>query len=141
MFSKTAKVKSIMRENPICISTEDSLARIGEIFRSFDFHHLPVSNQDGEIIGIISHGDLKYAMEQIAKNSSGKVYTQQILNHWDAERIMTHNPTFLHTDDPISKAAKYFLENKFHALPILDENNQLVGILTSHDLLEYAYKD
>jgi len=130
-----------MQSDLTCVSVEDLLAQISEILRSNDFHHLPVSDGDGKIIGIISKDDLRYALEEIAKNSSGKIYTQQIIDHWKVERFMTQNPTYLHVDDEVSKAASFFLENKFHALPILDEHNDLVGMITSHDLLRYAYGD
>ena len=44
----------------------------------------------------------------------------------------------LEPDDTIGLAADIFLANKFHALPVV-EDERLVGIVTTHDLLKYSF--
>lgn len=51
---------------------------------------------------------------------------------------MTPYPIQLDPDDSIGLAIDIFLANKFHALPIV-EDGALLGIVTTHDLLEYAF--
>jgi CBS domain-containing protein len=55
-----------------------------------------------------------------------------------AEQFMTKYPVQLDPDDSIGLAADIFLANKFHALPIV-EDGVLVGLVTSHDLLQYSF--
>ena len=52
---------------------------------------------------------------------------------------MTKLPMFLSPEDSIGLAADIFMANKFHALPVVDDN-QLIGIITTHDLLAYSFE-
>jgi acetoin utilization protein AcuB len=49
---------------------------------------------------------------------------------------MTKNPEVLHTYDRIHKAVKIFREQRYGALPVLNKQKELVGILSAHDLLD-----
>jgi acetoin utilization protein AcuB len=51
------------------------------------------------------------------------------------ERIMTRNPTFVHPDLPLNNAKALMTKNKIGKLPVLDQNNTLVGIVTKKDLI------
>ncbi|NNE29650.1 MAG: CBS domain-containing protein [Saprospiraceae bacterium] len=133
------KIQEVMQTNPRCIFASEKLSKIRQIFQEESFHHLPVLDEEGEVVGIISQDDFKYALEKIASTRSESSFAQEVLDTWTAERIMTHNPTFLRPSDPIQRAANYFLENRFHALPVMDEDHNIVGIITSHDLLKLAY--
>ena len=52
---------------------------------------------------------------------------------------MTEFPMHLDPEDSIGLAADTFLANKFHALPIV-EDQVLVGLITTHDLLKYSFE-
>jgi len=54
---------------------------------------------------------------------------------------MTKQLAKLKPNDTISIALGYFRENRFHAIPIVDENKKLVGIVSTLDMINYAYKD
>ena len=49
-------------------------------------------------------------------------------------KVATLGPTEL-----IGAAAQVFLEHLFHGLPIVDEDHNLVGIVTTHDILKYQF--
>ena len=53
---------------------------------------------------------------------------------------MTKYPVSLDMEDTVGLAADIFMANKFHALPVV-ENNQLVGIVTTHDILLFAFQN
>ena len=55
-----------------------------------------------------------------------------------AKDIMSKSPLLLDPDDTIGLAADVFMTNKFHALPVV-EDNALVGLVTTHDLLSYCF--
>jgi acetoin utilization protein AcuB len=51
------------------------------------------------------------------------------------ERIMTKNPTFVHPDLSLNNAKALMTKNKIGKLPVLNQNNVLVGLVTKKDLL------
>ena len=60
-------------------------------------------------------------------------------NNIYASDIMSSAPLHIESEDSIGLAADIFLANKIHSLPVIDDG-ELVGIVTSHDLLLYAYE-
>ncbi len=48
---------------------------------------------------------------------------------------MTKNPEVVHTYERIFRAVEIFREQRYGALPVLDKNEELAGIISPHDLL------
>ena len=53
-----------------------------------------------------------------------------------AKDVMTRNVAMVDPNTPIEEANRIFLENLLHALPVIEES-QLIGIITTHDLLKF----
>lgn len=118
-----APVSNIMSKNLVAVQEDDYLTKAEEVFMEHSFHHILVMKGD-QLSGILSSTDLVKAYRR--NNAPLKI-----------KEIMTVNPLTLQADDSIGLAADIFLANKLHALPIL-ENDDLVGVVTSHDLLKYV---
>ena len=132
-------VKDIMTTAVYSVTPEDSFTKVKAIFQDHEFHHIPVINNDGQVVGIISKEDWRSRLEMVSTESTGETWTGKYLNGLKAADVMTPNPMVLDPEDTIGLAADIFLANRFHALPIV-EDNQLQGMLTSHDLLRYAFQ-
>ena len=52
-----------------------------------------------------------------------------------ASDIMTKEPVTIKADTPLIVVKSNFLENRYRALPVLDDNGKLVGIITPFDLI------
>ncbi len=131
-------LKEIMTKNLTVINLETSFRKIKEIFSLNNFHHLPVVDDLAVLKGIISKHDFTKLAYQISTKTSGKTYSNKTYDHLTAKDLMTANPVSLSSDDQIELAADLFLENVYHAIPILDDG-VLVGIVTAHDLLAFAF--
>jgi FOG: CBS domain len=131
-------VKGIMTKNLILINLNTSFHQVENVFDENKFHHLPVLNEKGTVVGIISRNDFTQLTYQMSKETSGSIYTKKAYENLRAEDFMTPNPVTLHPEDEIGMAADLFLENNYHALPIVADD-QLEGIVTTHDLLTYAF--
>ena len=121
-------VSTIMTKELITVEPKDSLSMVLEAFKSKKIHHLPVV-EDGKLAGLITTSDLMWLNRSFKDYDSIKV-----------SDIMTRKLATLEPTAKIGTAAEIFLENWFHALPIVDENDLLVGIVTSFDVLRYNYK-
>lgn len=132
-------IKEIMTKKVISVFPEDSFDRIENLFSQHTFHHIPVIEKNGSVTGIISKEDWRSRLETISNKSTGSTWTTKYLKGITAQQVMTQNPMVLDPDDSIGLAADIFLSNKFHALPIV-EDQELIGILTTHDLLAFAFQ-
>ena len=74
----------------------------------------------------------------LATTWSGETVWQDMYKEMRAEDIMTANPLSIESADTIGLAADIFRANALHALPVVDDG-ELVGIVTTHDLLTYAF--
>src|SRR5437868_6466027 len=89
---------------------------------------LPVV-EDGRLVGIVTLGDLREARPSPATSLS--IYElNYLLTKLTVVQIMTHNPYTVTLDTPIQKAARIMLDRKVGGLPVVDELNRPVGIIT-----------
>ncbi|MCP3933163.1 MAG: CBS domain-containing protein [Bacteroidetes bacterium] len=134
-------ISEIMSEKLITVNQAESISKIAEVFRKHTIHHIPVV-ENGKLIGIISKMDFMKISQGLSlsnKNTQGKEDEDQFKS-LQAEDVMTRQVVKLSPEDKISYAVDIFRENLFHALPIVDNKAQLVGILTTYDLLNYAFR-
>ena len=124
-------VKEIMSRNVITVNQNDRVSKAHQILATNPIHHLVVI-KDGRVSGIVSKADMMSAM----LNGNGKVVQGSEIS---IAEIMTKNPLTVEPDDTIGLVADIILANKFHSLPVV-EDGELVGIVTSHDLLKHVYK-
>ncbi|MBK8722284.1 MAG: CBS domain-containing protein [Saprospiraceae bacterium] len=127
-------VSHIMTKNVHTVSHSDSLKEVANVFKDGNIHHLPVK-KGNEIVGIISSNDIN-------RLTFGKLYDHQegienaVLDTLSIDQVMTHNPLTVNAEDSIKEVAEVFANAKFHAMPVV-ENSQLVGIVTTTDLIKY----
>lgn len=131
-------VSEIMTRHPIVVKPTTLIDEIHIIFEKNKFHHLPVIDR-GKLIGIISRSDYLKIRHMLAYTWSGEIKTRELYEKMCASDIMTAGPLSIEPSDTIGLAADIFLANALHALPVV-EQGELVGIVTSHDVLAHAFK-
>lgn len=139
-MKRDALVADIMTTQLIKVSPDDTLKIVQEIFSKHRIHHIPVVHDNGTLLGMISKTDfakIQYGFS-LVKNEAKKIQQEKLYESLLVEEVMTSKIYFLNVNDEVSEAAKIFAKNHFHALPVLD-GGVLVGLLTTYDLLHYAY--
>lgn len=132
-------IREIMTTNLVTVRPEAKAGQVEEIFENNSFHHLPVVSAGNKLEGIISREDFLKIGYVLSLNTGGRTYSEKEYEVLRAKDFMTKYPVVLDPDDTIGLAADIFLANKFHALPII-EDNELQGMITTHDLLMYSFK-
>lgn len=119
-------LSAIMTREVITAGVNDKLSVARTIFLQNRVHHLPVV--DGhKLVGILTTYDLfKLSNKQIDYESTS------------IGDVMTTHVATLEPDDKVGSAAELFLENLFHAVPVV-KNGDLHGIVTSFDILKYQF--
>lgn len=121
-------IDRIMTENPATVAPGDSLADASKLFESSGVHHAPVVD-NGELVGILSASDfLKLHFLKGANVSPEKVQVRQ---------LMQANPVVLAYDSSLRDAAEKLRVGEFHALPVIDDDGVVVGMITTSDLVQY----
>jgi len=120
-------LSSIMTRNVITAGPNDKISVAHDIFMNNRVHHLPIV--DGrKLVGILTTYDMfKF---QVKNGNHDQVFVRD---------VMTTHVATLEPHDKVGSAAELFLENLFHAVPIVKEG-ELLGIVTSFDVLKYEFR-
>lgn len=121
-------ISTIMTKGVKTVYSYDTLDIVRYRLIHDKIHHLPVINDKNEILGIVTSYDLLKL--DIPISDYGKVFVTDIMN----KKIVKVDP-----NDKIGTAAELLLDRRFHALPVV-ENKQLIGIVTSSDIMQYEFK-
>ena len=129
-----APVKTIMSTQLLTVNPADKLTLVKEIFDEHNIHHLPVVRFK-ELVGIISKSDFLHFLRGFSPNDEDRFVNYARLRAFSAEDIMTKGLAKLDPEDRINVALEIFLVNRFHAIPVV-KNEELVGILTTYDIIK-----
>jgi acetoin utilization protein AcuB len=130
-----APVKTIMSSHLFTVNPEDKLTQIQEIFDQHNIHHIPVVRFK-ELVGMVSKTDFLHFIRGFNHNEEDRFVNEARLRAYTAKDIMTTGLAKLKPNDRINVALEIFLVNRFHAIPIVEDNNELVGILTTFDIIK-----
>ena len=128
-------VSTIMSTRLITVSPKDSLKIVEQAFADGHIHHLPVT-QLGKLVGMVSKQDFTHFTGGMFRFGPIEQLNESRLQHATVEEIMTSGLGKLEPDDRINVALDIFLKNRFHALPVVDADGNLVGIVTPFDILK-----
>jgi len=133
-------ITKVMTSKPKTINLKTSIEEVGKIFEKGEFHHLPVV--DGkELVGILSYTDLmRVSFEQSFGVTDKKAVYAVLDKTLDIESIMTKDPICILSSGTIREAAEKLCTGHFHSLPVVNDDHELVGIVTSKDLIAYLLK-
>jgi len=122
-----------MTPDPITVKLDTTLPEVHQIMVSEEIRRLPVVDEKGCLIGIVTLGDVRGAQPSPATSLS--IWEMNyLLSSLDVEKIMTPDPITVHPDQTVGEAARIMLENRISGLPVTDEEGCLVGIITESDI-------
>ncbi|NND05592.1 MAG: CBS domain-containing protein [Saprospiraceae bacterium] len=133
-------IAQIMSRDLITVDVDALGTKVKEIFDTHHIHHIPVLSKGKELVGIISKLDYHLLLDNFTRFSVPRAEqaNEKFLGAIVASEIMHDRISVISSTDPISEAAAVFVQNIFHCLPVM-EGKDLVGIVTTHDLLKYYY--
>jgi len=136
---KNSTLTNIMSKNVVSITSQMSYTEACRLFTSLGVHHLPVVDQNKNLIGIFSTTDALFAVSN--KLIQHEVKSEEDINKiLKIEELMTgDNIHTLDVEDNVDKAIYMFQEHNIHSIPVLDEG-KLEGIITSTDMMA-AFRD
>ena len=134
-MKKNELVSKIASTSLLTVHTAQKMSEVRKLFKEKKIHHLPVVSGD-KLVGLISATDM-VALSFSAYAADERSVDAVLDSQFSIEEVMQKGITTLHHSDSIKKAAEILAEGRFHSLPIVDDNNELKGIVTSTDLISY----
>ncbi|MBU0960994.1 MAG: CBS and ACT domain-containing protein [Proteobacteria bacterium] len=126
-------IKDWMATTILTVDANTSVMRAGRTMKDNNIRRLPVVSQ-GKLAGIITDRDLKEASPS-SKTEMDLHEMYYLLSEMKVKDVMTGSPICLKLGDTLEKAALVMLNEKISGLLIVDENGNLVGLLSESDVL------
>ncbi len=117
-------VSDLMTTALITMKPKDTVASADVDMRLAAIRHIPVVDDRGKLVGILSNRDILRAVGGGSNATIGDIMTKSV-----------HTVT---EDTPAAEAAEIMLEHKIGALPVVGDGNQLVGLVTESDFVAVA---
>ena len=125
-------VRERMSAEPVTITVSASITEALRTMRQHNVRRLPVLDENGALIGIVSEKDLLYASPSPATSLS--IYEMHdMLSRLRVTELMTADPVTVTPDTLLEEAALIMADSKFGGLPVV-KDGELVGIITETDI-------
>ncbi|MDJ0688690.1 MAG: CBS domain-containing protein [Xenococcaceae cyanobacterium MO_188.B32] len=145
----TKTVAEVMTHNPISVNPQTPLQEAIQILAEKKISGLPVQDETGKLVGVISETDLMWQetgvepppyimiLDSVIYLQNPARYNKEIhkaLGQTVGE-VMSDKPITIQLDRSLKEAAHTMHEKKIRRLPVVDREGKLVGILTQGDII------
>ena len=128
-------IREWMTKDVVTVTLETSMLKASKLMKDHDIRRLPVVDDKGRVIGIVSDRDIKAASPSKATTlDMHELY--YLLSELKIKNVMTPNPITVRDTETVENAALVLEEHSFGGLPVVNEEGALVGIITDHDIFK-----
>ncbi|REC95454.1 CBS domain-containing protein [Kushneria indalinina] len=135
--SKQVSIADIMSRNIVTLRLEQTLHDGNELMREHRIRHLPVLDEQGHLVGLLDQKVVLKEALRIADNFGSRRLSHH-LGQISLNDVISREVLTLSIDTPLVEAGQKFLAHRQGALPVLDAEGRLVGILSSVDFVRLA---
>ncbi len=126
-------VKDNMVSSPITIGPDQSVSEAIDIMSENELHRLPVVDENGKLVGLVTEGVI--ASNTPNNASSLSVFElNYLLNKLSIKDIMIQDVVTIGKDALLEEAATVLRKYDIGCLPVVNEENDLIGIITHNDI-------
>jgi len=116
------KVEEWMVKDPISITENQTIQKCLNLMKEHSIRHLPVVRNQ-RLVGLVTESNLR------------QVFFASLIEDLNIEDVMIRDPIIVTPDTEIENAAKIIYYNKIGGLPVVNSDDQIVGIITVADLV------
>jgi CBS domain-containing protein len=128
------RAADVMTRPVLTVRADDSVEQVAALLTGNNITAAPVLGADGDLIGIVSEGDLLRARAPHGPDASYQAGPAQPHAVVVAE-VMTRGVVVMPMDADLSEVAEIMLRDNLHSVPIVDDTAQVAGIISRLDLL------
>ena len=128
-------ISQIMTTELILLNLTDDLYKAEKLFKKHKIRHLPVVSGK-KIVGILSYTDLLRISYADVVDEDDDTVGSIVYDRFTVPQVMAKTPEVISSEATVKEVAEILSKREFHALPVVD-NGDLVGIVTTTDLIKY----
>lgn len=147
------KAKDIMNKDVISVKAEDKVEDLVKILLNSGISGVPVVDEEGNVVGIVSEADLIYPekslhlpafipiLDGIVFLESFKKLEKEIrkMTAYKIKDVMNKHVITVNEDTEVERVVNILLDKKINRVPVVNEENKLVGIITRSNILRHIY--
>jgi acetoin utilization protein AcuB len=128
-------VSKSMTKKLITVTGETDILEAGKIMRDNKIRHIPVVDDAYILLGMVTDRDIRSAMPSVASEDFNSKEERNKLSNLKVKEIMTTNLVTVSPMYTLQDVLLLFQKHHFGALPVIDDNRKLLGIISIRDLL------
>ena len=132
----TKTIADLMTRNVLSIDLDNSMLDLHQMMKDHNIRHIPVL-ENGCFYGMVTQKSVlaktMYLLDKYGVNALQRREKQVPVSELVDKDVVFANQTM-----PLTDAARFFLNNRHGCLPIVDDENQLLGIVTSSDFVRLS---
>ena len=128
-------IESWMTKDVLTLTPDRSMMKASKLMKDNNISRIPIVDEAGELVGIISDRDIKDASPSKATTlDMHELY--YLLSEIKIKDIMTKSLITVRQADTVEKAAVVMLEKNIGGMPVVDDAGKLMGIITQSDIFK-----
>jgi CBS domain-containing protein len=130
--ASTMQCKEIMTDDPVCCLPGDTVDQAAQLMKDEDVGSIPVvaDQKTRRLLGIVTDRDLAIKIVAQARNIPSVTVGE----------VMSRDPVTCHADDDLQKAIDAMETNQVRRIPVVDDSNQIIGIIAQADVAIRAHE-
>ena len=129
-------IEEFMTPDPYTLRQSDSINDAWEVMIGKHVRHIPVTDEDNHVVGLVTQRDVLAATDPGAIREA-KTASHEVKSDLTLSEIMIRDVTVIRKDDSLRQAALYLQTHKYGCLPVVVDD-RLVGIITDSDFIDIA---
>jgi len=137
-MKKVPKVEEIMSKELFVVSWNDPLKKVIDYMKTENIRHVPVV-EDGKFVGLITQNKINEYVRKRIYDPEDEIDEEEFSRVSDFDYLVNRNIPLLFPEDSLLKVLELFIKKKYDCLPVVDSNQNLVGLVSNIDVLLYFY--
>ena len=124
---------AIMSTDLVTLAPSGTLAEARELMQEYRIHHIPVVDDSGDLIGLVTLTNVLAATDSVLRKTDNRIHASDIR----IEDVMVSEVATVDRNASLRQAALFLEKHRIGCLPVIDEG-KLCGIITETDFVAVA---
>ena len=134
-MKKNESIEKVLTREVVTAHTAQKVSDVRKLFAENGFHHMPVVSGK-QLVGLISASDI-LGISVEGFGSDDRSMDAYLDHQFSIEGLMKKDLRTLPTKSTVADAAEVLSDGSIHAVPVVDDRGDLVGLVTSTDLIRF----